>query len=395
MIDNITFKGRIRPVVYGTTSRFDQVSIIRNSTTKIVPTTSYLNSPVTAAQIEILPSTEVLAGITWEALTIKLPVAAAVAGQNMIHNGLDVLQCELKCIRRLVKWVLLSYQFNEREIAFYLEKLEVQSAELTWHTETANRRAALLAQARTIAHFMALQKIKGRHDVQVVDVDIWIRNGKTCMLVTFKDGSQFRQYIKAEQATSRTKGNRRACFVSKTMRQHFDVIVAAIDTHLRNEVILSYELMKKLGILHPRKWTIAAIEAAIEAVMTMGRLNQRRVTKPSDLVRDGLSPEVLETADRHFAGKSNTDRLSPQVLSKHRKLLASKRLDIAEARRPSRSQSIARAGLQIQYAKRWVPGDEARGFGICQESAAAITKLLEHAQVDLRGAYDQDEDGVL
>ena len=83
------------------------------------------------------------------------------------------------------------------------------------------------------------------------------------------------------------------------------------------------------------------------------------------------------------------------MLSKHRRLLVSKRLDIAEARRPSRSQSIARAGLQIQYAKRWVPGDKVRGFGICQESAAAITKLLKQAPVDLRGAYGQDEDGVL
>ena len=395
MIDNFTFKGRIRPVVNGTTSRFDQVAIIRNSTIKTVPTTSYLNSPVTGAQIEILPSTEVLAGIAWETLTIKLPVAATLAGQNMIHNGLDELQYELKCIRRLVKWVLLSYQFDEREIAFFLQNGEVQSAELTWHTATASRRAALLAQARTIAHFVALENIRGRHDVQVFDVDIWIRNGKTCMLVTFKDGSQFRQYIKAEQATSRTKSNRRACFVSKMMRQHFEEIVAAIDTHLRNEVILSHKLMKKLGILHPRDWSIESLEAAIKAVMTMGRLNQGRVTKPSDLVRDGLSPQVLETADRYFAGESNTDRLSPQVRSKHRRLLASKRLDIAEERRPSRSQSIARAGLQLQYTKRWVPDGAIRRLGICQESAVAITELLKDATRYIRGACEPLKDRVL
>jgi hypothetical protein len=394
MIDNITFKGPIRPVAYGIATQFDQVAILRNSVIKTVPTTSYRNSPVTGAQVETLPSSEELAGVRWEVLTIKIPAAATLAGQNMIHNGLEVLELELKCIRRLVKWILRSYQFDEQEITFFLDNLEVQSAELTWHTATASRRAARLALTRTIAHFLALQKIKGRHDVQVVDVDIWNRNGKICMLVTFKDESQFRQYIKAEQATSRTKSNRRACFVSKNMRQYFDVIIAAIDFHLRNEVILSYELMKELGILHPRKWTIAAIEAAIEAVMTMGRLNQRRVTKPSDLVRDGLSPEVLKTADHHFSGGSNAFRLSPQVLSKHRRLLISKRLDIAEARRPSRSQSIARAGLQHQYAKRWVPGVAVRGFGICEESAFAIMEAIEQAPIDVRGAIGPDEDGV-
>lgn len=395
MIDNITFKGRIRPVALGITSQFDQVTIHRNSVTKSVPTTSYLNSPVTGAQIETLPTSEEFAGVPWVVLNIKIPAAAALAGQNMIHNGLEVLELELKCIRRLVKWILRSYQFDEQEISFFLDNLEVQSAELTWHTATASRRAALLAQARTIAHFLALQKIKGRHDVQVVDVDIWNRNGKICMLVTFKDGSQFRQYIKAEQATSRTKNNRRACFVSKNMRQHFNVIVAAIDTHLRNEAILSHGLMSELDILHPRNWTTQTLELAIEAVMTMGKLNQRRVTKPSELVRDGLSPEVLRTADHHFSGKSNSGRLSAQVLSKHRRLLVAKQLDIAEARRPSRSRSIARAGLQLRYAKHWVAGDSLRGFAICEESAFRIMEAIEHAPIDVRGSFDSDEDGVI
>lgn len=213
--------------------------------------------------------------------------------------------------------------------------------------------------------------------MQVADVDIWIRNSKTCMLVTFKDGSQFRQYLKAEQASSRTGNNRRACFVSKSMRQHLDVILAAIDTHLRNEVILSHQFLTEHDILHPRNWTAKALESAIGRVMTMGRLNQRRVTKSSELVRDGLSPEVLATADRYLAGGTIEGSVSPQLLAKHRRLLLDKSLDIAEPHRSSRSNSVSRTGLQIQYGKRWVPDDRLRGFAVGEKSAQMIMRELD------------------
>ena len=377
MIDNLSFKGRIQQVVQGIPSQFDQIALLRNSGIKLLQAKSYLNSPITAAQIEALPTVEEHLGVQWLYLTISLPVAAALVGQNMIHNGLEALKYELKCIRSLVKWVLNSYGFTPQQISLYLDNVEVQTVELTWHTATASRAAALNAQARTIAHFVALEKIKGRHDVQVADVDIWIRNSKTCMLVTFKDGSQFRQYLKAEQASSRTRNNRRACFVSKSMRQHLDVILAAIDTHLRNEVILSHNFLTENDILHPRDWTAESLESAIGRVMTMGRLNQRRVTKSSELLRDGLSPEVLATADRYLAGETIEGSVSPQLLAKHRRLLLDKGLDIAEEHRLSRSNSVSRAGLQIQYDKRWVPDDMLRDFAVGEESAPMIMQELD------------------
>ena len=77
MIDNITFKGPIRPVVYGIASQFDQVAILRNSVIKTVPTTSYRNSPVTGAQIETLPSSEERAGVRWGLSICIYPTAVS------------------------------------------------------------------------------------------------------------------------------------------------------------------------------------------------------------------------------------------------------------------------------------------------------------------------------
>jgi len=391
MIDHITLKALVRPFIPGAPSQFDQVAILRNSIIKTVPTTSYLNSPVTGAQVEVLPSVEDVGGTSWQFLTITIPVAATLAGQNMVHNGLEALPHELKCIRALVKWVLRSYQFTQEETAMFLKNTIIQTVEFTWHIVTASRRATLNAQARTIAHFDALENIKGRHDVLVKDVDIWCRNGKTCMLVTFKDGSQFRQYIKAEQATSRTKNNRRACFLSKKMRPYLPMILEAIDTHLRNEVILSASFLNERGLLHPRSWTAEAIESAIVAVMDMGRLNQRRVLKSSDLVRDGLSPEVLKTVERYFSGEPMADSLSPQVFSKHRKLLLPRNIDIAD----ERSNSVSRGGMQLQFAKRWIPGDELSKLAICDDSANAIFEFLTCAPVHANGPYSSDADAVI
>lgn len=386
MLDQTTLKGRIKQVVQGIPSQFDQIALLKNTVIKMLPANSYLQSPLTGAQINVLPSVEEHGGSQWLYLTIHVPVAAALAGQNMIHNGLEALPQELKCLRRLLKYVLTYFQLTADEINQFLTSLEVQLLELTWHTATSSRRAATLLQARTITHFKALQKAKGRHDVEVNDVDIWWRNDKTCMLVTFKDDSQFRQYIKAEQATSRTKANRRACFVSKKMRSHFAAILTAIDTHLRNEVILSQKLLAERGLLHPRSWTAEKLETAIEHVMTMGRLNQRRVSHFADLKHDGLSPEVVATAERYFAGKVLVESMKPQVLSKHRGILQKKNLDIAEKRPPSRAKSISRAGMQLQYSKRWVPDKQLGVLAVGEHGGPAIFEMLDQKLAEIEAA---------
>ena len=376
-----------------TLERFDQVEIIRNSRRFSKVTTNYLHSPRTGAQFKLVPTLESIGGVPWVHLTFVIPVAAVLAGHGLVHNGLEVIKHELKGVRKLVIWALRSYQFEKVEIDNYLAGVVALGCELTWHTQTSSLDAAKQAQARTIAHFTALQKIKSRHDAHVQKVEVVTSNGHTCLLVTFKDGSQFRQYIKAEQALSRTKNDRQACFVSKDMRKHLGGMLSAVGTHLRNEVMPSAKMLQDHGLTKFSDWNPAALGKVIDEVLTNARLDRRRIVRHQELDRSGLSQEVLATVDAYFAGTDLEKGMSPQLFSKHRSILLAKDVDIQLELGTGRNKITATGGLQLLYSKRWKPTFDLGELAVSSQNIGDIMKSLDNAPLADRNGprFDQGE----
>jgi hypothetical protein len=125
---------------------------------------------------------------------ISIPLASAIIGQNYVHAGLDSIRWEVVCAAYLVRLILVTLGFTPAEVERFLQLSEVHLCELTWHTPTASTKARGSLQQRTAAYFESMKKLSRRHDVLVSNVDYRRRNGQPGLLVTLKDGDEFRQY---------------------------------------------------------------------------------------------------------------------------------------------------------------------------------------------------------
>jgi hypothetical protein len=398
MLDRLTFRSRIKPYHRDDSTRFAQVFIAQHSQAKAKPTITYIDSPLTGAQLEITPSVERdIYDNDWLVLTVEVFVAAAIAGQNYVHADMQHVPAELSCVAGLVRVVLAREGFTPEEIDFFLKYTVQQEMELCWHRATASRRAARALLLRAQAHFQALEEISSRHDSLVTQVDVQTSHARTTVLVSFKDDCKLRLYLKAEQAEVRTKRKRRLSFVSKAVRPYIKQIEAAVDAHLRIEPIFSESFLKDHGMPHPGSVTPETIAAALKDFMAMARLDMPFAMGPEDVDTTGLSPEVLGSLVRHFNGANLEAELEAHTFTRHRQALLPHGVELAVVRLKSNPALGHTLYKQLAYENRWLPPAALLPHAVTWDTAPGFRLALDAMLPDSGTAggseHEQQQEG--
>jgi hypothetical protein len=374
MIDTFIAKGRLGPRQPHHQACLSMVTYSRFLQAKAKPTTTFIGSPMTGAQIDLKYWVEHVAGVATAFAEVRIPLASATVGHNYAHAGLDSIRLEVKCAALLTKITLTVLGFTPDEVACFMDSTVPQQVELTWHTATASKRARLSAQRRTKGHFDAQRLASGRHDVGVADVHYEEGNGKPGLLVELKGGDLFRQYGKAEQVSSRTLKIRTQRWMSEEAREFKPMILAEIEDHVRNEVLVGLETFRRFGAEHPSTWTAEKLKSVIDYVWGKAGL------APEQPVGDEeLSPEVEVTWQRYLAGKDLVKDLPPYTFRRHRALIKAAKGDDKDIaiRRKSRAVRPEALGRQQCYDRRWEPAGELRKTVLCEVTAPAIIEELQ------------------
>jgi len=391
MIDTLTVVGRIGIAQTHHQDRLAHVTVGRFSVSKSKPTTTFVNSPHTNAQIDVKYWVEAVAGIPAPVafVELKIPLAAATVGQNYAHAGLKSIRDETRCAAHVARLTLATLGFTADEIDHFMRSTETVLLELTWHSRTASQKALRSLLKRTENVFEAMSKVRGRHDVPVRNVDYRRRDGKAGILVEFKSGDQFRQYGKYDQITARSNVGKQRYGVSPEMKAHRAELLKFIDTHARNEVILCRNSLMSLELLHPSSWTPDTLTGAIDSFWQNAGLDGRRTSAPAapDAASlPTLSPEVEVTWERYKKGEGPQLKadLPTYTYTRHRaSILRVHGKDIAESRR--NMVKPEKVGYQLKYDRRCEPAGDLRKLVLCEVTAPDILEELKRGL-----AYIQD-----
>lgn len=351
-----------------------QVSFARFSASKSKPTTTFISSPLTGAQVEVRYWIQ-SAAIPTAMLEISLPLASATIGQNYIHAGLASVHWEMACAAVLVRIILTALRFDLKEIQQFIELATGEFLELTWHANTASTRARLNLQKRSANWFEQQATISSYHDIGVKDVDYRRKNGSPGLLVEFKTGDKLRQYGKYDQTAALSqKGKHRYAF-SPELAACKPELLQAIESHVRNEVLINAKTLKSLGMLSLSTWSPETLRTALDAVWVQTGLANDTNPPTKTESSKSLGPEVMETLARYRAGDLNLKSdLPAATFSRHRKAISEfDGTDIAHQplKRLVRSSSLR----QLAYDRRWEPSGELRQVALCEVTGPQI--LLE------------------
>jgi len=386
MIDTLTVQSAIGSPQPRHQTALAQVSFSRFSTSNSKPTTTFIDSPITGAQISVLYWIEGNPTPT-AYVQVSLPLAAATVGQNYIHTGLDSIIWEIACAAVLVRIVLTTLRFTQEETQYFMDNSTTELLELTWQTKTASAKARKSLQARTLSWFEQQELLSTFHDIAVDDVEYRRKNGAPCVLVGLKGGDSFRQYGKFDQTAALSRRGKQRYELAPHMVMHRSELLQLIESHVRNELLIGPATLRSLGLSNPRSWTAEKLGNAFTAVWEKTGLAAGS-TIVAAARSERLSPEVLDTLNRFRVGEQNLrDTLSPSTYSRHRKaILAFDNTDIAhrDVRKAVRPEPLR----QLHYERRWEPGGKWRGFSLCEATAPAV--LLE-----LQQGLSFLEDGVV
>ncbi|MEC4723288.1 hypothetical protein RY831_29455 [Noviherbaspirillum sp. CPCC 100848] len=377
MIDLIILTGVVGSPQEHHWKRLAHVSFSRHMTSKCKPTITYIDSPLTGAQMEVKYRVGSMAGRPTGVVQIMLPLASATVGQNYVHAGLSAVDAELRCATLLCRLLLTTLGFEENEVQSFFHTAEADLIELTWHTATSSPRAALNLLKRTMQVFDALRQVKRRHDVQIRDVDVRIRNGIPGLLVAFKGDDEFRQYYKFHQAVSKSRQARKRYLLSSKLAAHGKEVMREIETHVRNECRVQRQTLKGLGALKLDSWNAEVFRKAIDLIWEKAGFCQEsesRAHKPQP--RAQLSLQAHATWLRYQAGEPVDKELSPSTFTRHRQsILEAKEVDIAMRGKRTRIQPKS-LGSQLQYERRWKPKGQFAALTLCEDTAPAIIEDL-------------------
>ena len=375
MIDRIIVNSLWGPVHERHWKRLAQVSYHRFSQAKTKQTTTYMQSPLTGAQIEVTYIIKEVAGSKLGHVEISIPVASALIGHNCFHAGLEVLHWELQCLELLLKIVLLSIGMVEHEIQRYLEHALIMMVECTWDTQTASPKARRALQLRTHAHAMTMRALSSRHDIGVEDADPRNTKSGISLLVTLKAGDFFRQYCKPELVRSKRRSRKTNSdqYVSDTMKSAISPYLDMLESHARNELLVGADTLKTAGIRYLRDMTPEALERAMVTVWRALGFRRRADFDVSAL--EGSS--ALDTLNRYEAGEDVTATLPEYRVSRDRlAILEAHGPDIADQEGKKLRFKAANLGRQSQYPRRWLLLDEMRNLVVSERTGPAILNEL-------------------
>lgn len=374
MIDKTIFNGPLGAPLPQHQTHISSLKHSRNLQSNSVRATTFINSPITRCQIDAEYSVEVYQGVPTAFVRLTLPLSTALGGHNYAHAGLDSVGWEVKGAAALCKVTLATLGFTPEEIDRFMKGAKAQQLELTWHTCTASRRAKLSLQKRTKQHFDGLLSIKGRHDIQVSNVEYREGDGSPGIIVTLKANDMIRQYGKADQIRSRKRKDRDEARMAATVRHHRLSLLDAIEDHVRNEVIAGAATLQELGLEHPGSWNTESLNRLIDHILKAAGLAPQQPT-----VEHELSPEVEDTWRRYRAGENVQESLPAHTFSRHRTVIKEAKGEDKDIAIPLKSRAVRSAalGYQLRYARRWEPAGELRKAVLCEETAPAIIEELE------------------
>jgi hypothetical protein len=376
MIDQMSFKGMIGPLEDRHRYCLDRVTYENIYAEKSKQATTFVDSPLTNAQIHLKPfirktSTDLILG-----LEVWLPLAASTVGQNFLHTGPDTVKDELRVASQLIRAVLLERGFTRQEINSCLETAELINMELTWHNSTSSRSAARKLFRSTHQHLKGQEAIRSRHDINVACVDYRETYGNGSFLATLKSEDQFRQYLKAEQASSARKSDREACFLAKPLAPYRKRLLGEVDSHVRNEVILSRTTLARHGLSHPSSWTGDAAYMLVGDVMQACRLRATPLLDTEQTALTRLSTGAEADYERYITGEDVLSGLPAQLATRRRQQLLAVGVDIALSYKKhgrAVNDSLAR---RLDFEGRCKPPDDLRRLCLCDVSAGPLMEEL-------------------
>ena len=380
MIDTITLVGTLKDLDFGDLKRLEQVAFLRESGTKFRPFKDYLESPITRAQIQCKLLQRPTARRNLLEVWLKIPVASALIGQNYMHGGPECFVSERGLLAKLIRVVLESRGFSEGEVDRFFETTRTESVELTWHTETASARAASNLQNRTLEFLQRMESLSRFRDCYVSDVDIRIKHQRRGHLTTLKDGRQFRQYLKAEQMAVVKRREWKVSAANADSRPDRAEIRALLMFHLRSEVILGEQYLRKRGHLNPATWTPEILVNFIEDTFSAMRFSGPPMQTDLTLLDEGLRG-VLE---RRMRGDDLSD-LPRHTYTRLRQRLQAYGYEIALAGK--NLAYTAAVGRQLDFSRRWIVPPQYRRFIVCEETYDSIERRLDHGLASARAYF--------
>ncbi|KGS60269.1 hypothetical protein X949_234 [Burkholderia pseudomallei MSHR5609] len=372
MIDTLLIKGPLGPYQTHHGKRLTQMSLGRFSSEKSKPAVTYVNSPLTGAQMEVRYWLEQASGRWIATASVKIPLASAAVGQNYAHVGLADIELEKRCAGQLAKIALTACGFSQSEVDHFIKHTSTDLLELTWHTETKSRNAQWNLMNRTREAFDGLRALSSRHGVLVRDVEFREKNNACSLLVTLKTGDEFRQYQKYDQVVAKTNKGKSKYAVAPSIRPRAKELLDAIDTHDRNEVILGADTLAKLGLSHPDTWTPESLRGAIDWFWCAAGLNFEGSFDPA-----AIGDAARQTLIRYQAGEAVEQSLSATTFTRHRQeILAAGGPDI-DPRAAGLTDKLKSVGRQLAYDRRWRVPAEFRNLVLCDVTAPAIIEELK------------------
>lgn len=388
MFDHITVAGVIKPIDPVDWNRFEQVAFLQRNDVNFRPTVCYRQSPLTGAQFSVTPSSRKYKNGEYLQLTFKIPVNAVLNGANIIPGDHWACVRTLKAIGKFLRWFLHSAGFTPAEVDYFMAHSRIVSAELTWHIACSSHRGAKLAQLRLFNHLKALKRVQS----QAYKIKKIRHYGDDENFSFYADvvGAQLKSYLKSEQAKSRDRKNRQKNFLSDEMRPHSATMLKEVESHVRLEVVLESEMLRKHGLELPLDWTADRVVAAIEDVWEMMGLSIPFVSSKDHVPTAGLHPKVQSTLARYFAGEDPKHFLAGSARTRHGAILRERGLEIGTPWTKHRQAISGTIGKQLQYSKHHVFPEAIVRLGLSPEKLDRLIERLNkecQAHID---AFSQD-----
>lgn len=374
MFDKIFLEAPLGPPLPHHQACLSMVTYSRHSRAKTKQTTTYVNSPITGAQIDVKYWIEVVDEVPTAMVELTVPLSSATVGHNYLHAGLGSIAWEVRALALLVKVILAVLGFTGEEIARFMKDVVCVQLELTWHSRTASTRALRSAQNRSKEHFDNQFQARSLHDISVCSIDYREGDLKAGIFVKLKDSNLIRQYGKADQIASRKNENRQQARMSVASRQVSTQIVEDIRNDVRNEILVGGDTLSHFGMEHPRTWTVETLKVVIDHVWKAAGLAP---AQPKEVGK--LSSVVAETWRQHQAGVDMSKVLRTHSFSRHRAAIKRALGDDKDIAIPYKTRGVRSAGLgyQLCYDRRCEPSAHQRKAVLCEVTAPAIIEDLK------------------
>jgi hypothetical protein len=380
MLDRIIFHAPIKPYLPSDAERFYPGAPFDGLSAKVQQRPVYWKTPLTGANIEITPSIDKES--RWLVLTLEVFVAAALAGQGWFHGGIESIPWEISGSGLITRIALRELGFTQEEVERFMLRCELDEVECTWHRRTATGRAARSLLERCHRHFRALRGISRFHDIDVADLMYMHGSGAPSLLITFRDGSRYRFYLKADQLTMRFPGKKQTSFLAPELGVYRSTLLQGVPHGLRCEPIMSNRFLSSRGMSHPISLTPDSIRSALDDFMRMGCLDRPFATRLEEVDMSELRDEHLRSLHQYFDGEDVMAALPSHTATRHRRILGERGVELAVPL-GGRTAALGKTlWQQIAYDARHVPAVGLEKFYVSEQAWPDIECRLRKALAD-------------